>query len=260
MPGPRPVTLITGASSGIGAALAHEFASHGHELVLVARGETQLAAVADAIVQRGYARPHVFATDLTQPGATDRVAAMLHKAGLEPQFVVNDAGARLFGPATTLDRAGQLATIDLNVRGLTELSLRFAGSLERHRGGILNVGSVAGFMPRPGAAIYHATKAYVLSFSEALHRELAPTGVRVTALCPGPVQAEPGPGVQAGLLSRMLMRSASVVARAGYYRLMRGQRVVVPGAPNRLVTMLPRLLPRRLMLALTRASNRHLRH
>ena len=188
MSGLKPVTLITGASAGIGAALADEFADRGHDLVLVARREPPLGALADAIEKRGHSRPHVLAIDLALPDAGSRLGATLREAGLEPQFVVNNAGFGLLGPAAALDRAEQLSMIDLNVRVLTELSLRFTDSLERHRGGILNVASIAGFMPGPGMAVYHATKAYVLSFSEALHRELAPRGVRVTALCPGPVE------------------------------------------------------------------------
>ena len=118
------------------------------------------------------------------------IADELRTRGLEPNFVVNNAGFGLVGAAAELDRAEQLAMIDLNARALTDLSLRFIDSLARHRGGILNVASVASFLPGPGLAVYYATKAYVLSFSEALHHELKPKGMRVTALCPGPVATE----------------------------------------------------------------------
>jgi short-subunit dehydrogenase len=149
--------------------------------------------------------------------------------------------------------------IDLNVRVLTDLSLRFVDSLERHRGGILNVASVASFMPGPDMAVYHATKAYVLSFSEALHRELEPRGIRVTALCPGPVETEfiAQAGVPEGTFPRFLMRSAERVAREGYDGLMRGQRVVVPGSANKAATLLPRLLPRGIVLRMVRAFGRN---
>jgi short-subunit dehydrogenase len=145
--------------------------------------------------------------------------------------------------------------IDLNVRVLTDLSLRFVDSLVRHKGGILNVASVAGFMPGPGLAVYHATKAYALSFSEALHRELAPKGVRVTALCPGPVATEfqARAGMPEGQFPRLLARTAERVAREGYEGLMRGQRVVVPGSGNKIAALLPRLLPRGFMLRMMRA-------
>jgi uncharacterized protein len=186
----KPITLITGASAGIGAAFADVFADRGHELVLVARRAPQLKAVAGAIETRGRARPHVLVADLSQPDTPARIEAELKELGLAVQFLVNNAGFGLVGAAAKLERTRQLAMIDLNARVLTDLSLRFVPSLIEHRGGILNVGSLAGFMPGPGMATYHATKAYVLSFSEALYRELKPKGVHVTALCPGPVATE----------------------------------------------------------------------
>jgi len=132
------------------------------------------------------------------------------------------------------------------VRALTELSIAFADSLQRHRGGILNVASLAAFLPGPGMAVYYASKAYVLSFSEALHQELAGRGVRVTALCPGPVPTEfqARAGIPETYFPRILARSAERVARDGYNGLMRGKRLVVPGTENKVATFLPRLLPR----------------
>ena len=254
----KPVTLITGASAGIGAALAQVFAEKGHELVLVARRAPQLQALADAIVKSGRARPHIMTIELARADAGARIADELRQAGLEPEIVVNNAGFGLLGPAATLGRAEQLAMIDLNVRALTDLSLRFIDSIARHNGGILNVASVAGFMPGPGMAVYHATKAYVLSFSEALHRELKPKGVRVTALCPGPVETEfqARAGMPEGYFPRFLARTAERVAREGYDGLMRGKRVVVPGSDNKMAALLPRLLPRGLVLKLMRGFGR----
>ena len=141
--------------------------------------------------------------------------------------------------------------IDLNARALTDLSLRFVDSLARHRGGILNVASVASFMPGPGLAVYYATKAYVLSFSEALHHELKPKGIRVTALCPGPVATEfqSRAGMPKDYFPSMLDRSVERVARDGYDGLMAGKRVVIPGFPNRVLAFLPRITPRGMMLA-----------
>jgi hypothetical protein len=255
MPTLKPITLITGASAGIGAALADVFADHGHTLALVARRAPRLKSLADAIEERGHARPRVLAVDLARADATARIAEDLRESGHEPQFVVNNAGFGLLGPAASLDRNEQLAMIDLNVRVLTDLSLRFVDSLERHKGGILNVASVAGFMPGPGMAVYHATKAYILSFSEALHRELAPKGIRVTALCPGPVNTEfqARAGIPEGYFPRLLARSAERIAREGYDGLMRGRRVVVPGSDNKVAALLPRLLPRGLMLKMVSA-------
>jgi short-subunit dehydrogenase len=258
MAGRRPVALITGASAGIGAALAEVFAAHGHALVLVARRAAQLDALADAIAARGQARPHTIVLDLERPDAPGRIEEELREAGEEPQFVVNNAGFGLLGDAAGLDRQRQLAMIDLNVRVLTDLSLRFVESLARHNGGILNVASVAGFMPGPGMAVYHASKAYVLSFSEALHRELAPQGIRVTALCPGPVATEfmARAGIPEGYFPRLLARTAERVARDGYRGLMRNRRVVVPGTDNRVTALLPRLLPRAVVLGLLRAMQK----
>jgi short-subunit dehydrogenase len=256
----KPITLITGASAGIGAALANEFASQGHELVLVARRAPELDALADAIASHKGPRPWVVTLDLAQPDAGARLADILGDKGLEPQFVVNNAGFGLYGLAADLDRSAQLAMIDVNVRVLTDLSLRFAANMAKHRGGTLNVASVASFMPGPGMAVYHATKAYVLSLSEALSRELAPQGVRVTALCPGPVTTEfqDRAGIPKGKMPAILRLSAAEVARQGYAGLMQGRRVVVPGLGNRLLAALPRLLPRTLVLAMFEIDRRAL--
>ena len=248
----KPITLITGASAGIGAALAREFAKHGHEIVLVARRAAELAKVADGIAAAGGTRPHVLPIDLVQRGACDRIDQELAARGVEPAIVVNNAGFGLFGEAARLDRAAQLAMIELNVRTLTDLSLRFIDSLARHRGGILNVASLAAFVPGPSMAIYHASKAYVLSLSEALHHELEPKGIKVTVLCPGPVKTEfqERSGMVESLYPQFLTRSADRVARDGYRGFMGGRRVVIPGSHNRVLARLLRLLPRRIAIAM----------
>jgi uncharacterized protein len=246
----RPITLITGASAGIGAELARVFAEHGHELALVARREHRLVELADEIAGAGRPRPHVLRIDLEQPGAVTLLAAELIARDLEPANVVNNAGFGLVGQATRLDRSEQLAIIDLNVRALTELSLAFTDSVARHRGGILNVASLAAFLPGPGMAVYYASKAYVLSFTEALHHELKGRDVRVTALCPGPVATEFQ--ARAGLRKenvRILMLSARRVARIGYRGFMRGERVIVAGIGNRIVALLLRFIPHALLLS-----------
>ena len=246
-----PVTIITGASAGIGAELARVFARNGHALALVARRKDRLTALATEIAARGKPEPIVLAIDLSHRDAAAQIADALTASGLEPQYVVNNAGFGLIGPAAELDRAEQGNMIDLNIRTLTDLSLAFVDSLTRRQGGILNVASVAGFLPGPGMAVYYASKAYVLSFSEALHRELAPRGVRVTCLCPGPVATEfsARAGVIEGKAPALLTVSAARVADAGYRGLMRGRRVVVPGVANKIVSFLPRIMPRSLLLA-----------
>jgi short-subunit dehydrogenase len=252
----RPVTLITGASAGIGAALAHEFAANGHEVVLIARREDALVALADAIAAKGGIRPTVLRVDVAGVDAARGIAEALARRGLEPDIVVNNAGFGLLGAAAELDRAAQLAMIDLNARALTDLSLAFIESLERRKGGILNVASVAAFLPGPGMAVYYATKAYVLSFSEALHHELKSRGVRVTVLCPGPVPTEfqARAGVPGSVLPPLLTRTAEQVAKDGYRGLKEGRRVVVPGFVNKVVTVLARIVPHRLLLE---ATDRH---
>jgi short-subunit dehydrogenase len=252
MSGLRPITVITGASAGIGVELARIFARDGHALALVARREDRLQALADEIAATGAARPIVIAADVAAPGAAALIGAALAAQGAEPQYVVNNAGFGLVGTAATRDRAEQLAMIDLNVRALTELSLAFVDSLARHRGGLLNVGSMASFLPGPGMAVYYATKAYVLSFSEALHSELKHRGIRVTVLCPGPVPTEfaARAGVSGGLAPGFMTQSAVSVAAAGYRGLMRGQRTVVPGLVNKLVIAIIKFVPRRMLLRL----------
>ncbi len=245
------MTLITGASAGIGAELARVFASNGHRVVLVARRADRLTALSGEITAGGGAAPIVIACDLEQPDAGDKIAAALEAQGVELEYVVNNAGFGLFGHAIELNRAEQLGIISLNIRTMTDLSLRFSDQLIRNRGGILNVGSIAGFLPGPGMAVYYASKAYVLSFSEALHRELAPYGVRVTTLCPGPVPSEfqARAGFEPGFDSAILNVSASDVAKAGYRGLMANKRTVLPGLGIKIVPLLLRLFPRAFILA-----------
>jgi uncharacterized protein len=248
----KPIALITGASSGIGLELTRVFAAHGHELVLVARRQDRLDALADDIATTGHPRPTVLAVDLERRDGASVVAAELSSREREPAFVVNNAGFGLSGAAAALSRNEQLGMIDLNVRTLTELSLMFVDSLARHRGGILNVASVAAFLPGPGMAVYYATKAYVLSFSEALHRELSSRGVRVTALCPGtvPTEFQARSRMQLNAAARSLELPPDRVAQIGYDGLMRGKRVVIAGIGNKMAVSFLRFVPNALLLRL----------
>jgi uncharacterized protein len=245
------VTLITGASAGIGTELARVFASKGHRVAMVARREDRLTQLASEIAASGGAAPIVIPCDLTQPDAGDRIEAALSAAGVEVEYVVNNAGFGLFGHAIKRDRVEQLNMIAVNIRALTDLSLRFSDQLIKNRGGILNLGSIAGFLPGPGMAVYYASKAYVLSFTEAMRAELAPHGVRVTVVCPGPVPSEfqARAGFNPGFDSTILNVSPAEVARQGYEGLMANKRAVLPGLGIKMVPFMLRLFPRSFILA-----------
>ena len=245
------VTLITGASAGIGTELARVFASNGHRVALVARREDRLTKLAAEITAAGGSAPIVIACDLGETDACDRIEAALTAAGVEVEYVVNNAGFGVFGDAVKRDRAEQLNVIAVNIGALTDLSLRFSEQLIRNRGGILNLGSIAGFLPGPGMAVYYASKAYVLSFTEALRAELGPRGVRVTVVCPGPVPSEfqARAGFAPGFDSTILNVSAAEVARQGYQGLMANRRAVLPGLGIKMVPFMLRLLPRSFILA-----------
>jgi len=245
------VTLITGASAGIGAELARVFASKGHRVALTARREDRLNQLASEITVAGGAAPIVIACDLTLPEAGDRIEAALAAAGVEVEYVVNNAGFGLFGHAIRRDRAEQLNMIAVNIRALTDLSLRFAEQLISNRGGLLNIGSIAGFLPGPGMAVYYASKAFVLSFTEAMRGELGPRGVRVTVVCPGPVPSEfqARAGFNPGFDSTVLNVSAAEVARQAYQGLMADKRAVLPGLGIKMVPFMLRLFPRSFILA-----------
>jgi short-subunit dehydrogenase len=260
----KPVTLITGASAGIGAELARVFARQGFELALVARREDRLSALADALEDEGPGRPEVFAIDLQAGNGTEELAQALAQRALRPEIVVNSAGFGLLGAATRLDRERQLAMVDLNVRVLTDLSLRFIDGMTTPQTGIIkgiiNMGSLAGFLPGPGMAVYHACKAYVLSFSLALHRELKPRGITVTVACPGPVrtQFQEVSGIATDRLPRRLVRSAERVARDTYAGFIAGRRQVIPGFANKVVATLPHFLSRGRILDMVEAHQRAL--
>ena len=185
---PRPATLITGASAGLGAEFARQCARRGEELVLVARRRDRLDALAAEI-----GNAHVIVADLAEPGAATRVVGEVVSRGMWVETLINNAGFGLAGRFAELPLARQLEMIDLNIRALTELSFVVINDMVLKGGGaILNVASTAAFQPGPGMAVYFATKAYVLCFTEALHEEWKARGIRVTALCPGPTATEFG--------------------------------------------------------------------
>jgi short-subunit dehydrogenase len=249
----RRVTVITGASGGIGADLARVFASHGHDLVLIARSHAPLETLAGEIEASGRPRPLVLAFDLLERGAPAQIAAALKAAGAAPEILVNNAGFGLIGPAAELDPAGQLAILDLNIRSVVDLTLQLLPAIRAARGKILNVASVAAYFPGgPGMAAYYASKSFILSFSLALSQELRAHGVTVSALCPGYTktgfQARAGFGPKLGL-TRFPSTSAMQVAEAGYAGLIAGRREVVPGFFNKLSVLLLPFLPKPVVLA-----------
>jgi short-subunit dehydrogenase len=250
------VTLITGASGGIGEALAYVAARAGRKLVLVARSAEGLQKVADAIASNGHARPETIAMDLGEPRAVDRLAEELGKRGFSVVELVNNAGYGLSGPVDQLDRADQLGIVDLNIRALTDLTIRFLPEIVAAHGGILNIASTAAYQPGPYMSIYYASKAYVLFFSEALNYELKGR-VRVTALCPGPTptgfRTRANLGRDGNRLSLLPQTSAEKVAEAGWRGFEVGRRVVIPGLFNKLTAFLGPRMPRSQVLAMAAA-------
>ena len=252
----RRVTLITGASGGIGAGLARVFARHRHDLALVARGRGKLEPLADEIAASGRPRPLVLVFDLIEQGAATEIAAALEAAGATPEILVNNAGFGLAGEAARLDPAEQLAIVDLNIRAVVEITLCFLSAIRAARGKILNVASVAAYFPGgPGMAAY-ASKSFILSFSLALSQELPSQGVTVSALCPGytktDFQARAGFGPNMDL-ARLPASTAMEVAEAGYAGLIAGRREIVPGSLNKLsISLLPFLPKTRILAVISR--------
>ena len=241
---PRPVTLITGASAGLGAEFARQCAARGENLVLVARRRDRLEALRAELG----GNVTIIDADLAPAGAHDALLGRLAAEGLEVELLINNAGFGLSGPVAGQAAERHCEMIDLNVRALTALTRAvLPGMLARGHGGILNVASTAAFQPGPYMAVYYATKAYVLSFTEALHQELKGTGIKVTALCPGPTATEFFDVAKVkGLLPRLAADAPGVV-RAGLKGLDRNRAIVIPGGRNRLLAQGSRFLPRAAM-------------
>lgn len=252
----RGTVLVTGASSGIGADLARAFARSGRDLALVARSRERLEELARELVAAHGVHVRVVVSDLASPGAAGAIEAELRSDGLEVDTLVNNAGFGLRGSFVELDPGGQRDMIQVNVGALTELCRVFAQDMVRRgTGEILNVAGLAGVMPGPGMAVYCATKAYVLSFTQALASELRGTGVTVTCLSPGPTETRFGD--TAGFAALRLFRvsapmSSGRVAAAGLSALERGADLEVPGWRNRLLAASVRLVSTRTAAAIAR--------
>lgn len=237
----RPITLITGASAGLGAEFARQCRARGDELVLVARRRDRLEALAAEL-----GSCHVVAADLARPDSAAKLLADVAGLGLEVETLINNAGFGAAGAFVESPPERLLEMIDLNVRSLTELCrLALPPMLERRRGFILNVASTAAFQAGPWSAVYYATKAYVLSFSEALYEESKGKGVHVSALCPGPTATEffEVAGSPNGRLAKMATDPKAVVA-AGLAGLSRNRPITVPGVANKVGAFGTRLMPR----------------
>lgn len=243
--------VVTGASSGIGEEFAREFSRRGYQLVLVARRADRLRSLAESLG----GNTHVLPVDLSSPAERATLPDQVSALGLVTEILVNNAGMSNLGPVAASDPEAELRLIEVDVSAVVDLCSRFVpGMVERGRGAVLNVASVGAFGPVPGQATYGAAKAFVLSYTDAMRQELHGTGVTAATLCPGPVRTGFGEGM--GIpdeeaeksLPKFLWREADEVAKAGIDGLASGKRVIVPGAPNRVASVINHHLPRRLLL------------
>ena len=250
--GDGQTALVTGASGGIGRDLAECFAEDGYDLILVARSEATLKQEAERLAGNFGVKAVPIAIDLVEHGSGRRLADAVAERGLPVDVLVNDAGYGAAGAFDASDASNQLGMIDLNVRALVELTHAFwPQMLARRRGGVLNVASTAAFQPGPLMAVYYASKAFVLSFSEALWREAQGTGVHVSCLCPGPTASRfrERAGTGATRLTTLGTPVSSMsVAKAGHQAFQKNQRVLITGARNRVLARLVPFLPRRTVL------------
>jgi short-subunit dehydrogenase len=256
-PSPNSTALITGASSGIGAEIARELAARGHGVTLVARREERLSELASELSSKHGVRAEKLASDLTDPQARDALATRIHELGLEVGVVVNNAGFGGGGRLARADRQYLVQMVRLNCEALVDLQSRHLPEMiERGAGAVLNIASTAAFQPMPGTAVYGATKAFVLSLSEAAHAELKGTGVSVTAVCPGPVKTEfieaAGLDDAAESLPGVFWTPVDTVAREAVEGAAKGKRVVVPGVLNRAGAITGQHAPRALALPLVK--------
>jgi len=260
-PAPDRTAVVTGASSGIGAAIARDLVARGHGVTLVARSADKLAALAEELSTAGV-RAEVLACDLSDRAARAELLGRVEALGLTADLLVNNAGLSTLGPVAKSDPEAEVNMIEVDVVALADLTSRFLpGMVERGRGGILNVASTAAFQPLPGQAGYGACKAFVLSYTRSLGGELRGTGVSATALCPGPVDT--GFGETAGFskedaesaLPSFMWETPEAVARCGIDALAKGHPVAIPGPANRAAAMFAHLTPKQLLVPLL--ASRH---
>ncbi len=252
-----PLAVITGASTGIGRELALECAKHGYDLILVARSTPALQKVADEVKAGTGRTSQVVSLDLTEPAAAQTLFDLLTPIQSDVEMLVNNAGFGLLGFFHELDTAAQIDMIQLNVAALTHLTRLFLpGFIARAtKCYVMNVASTAAFQPGPLMAVYYATKAYVVSFSEAIHNEVKDKGVIVTAVCPGPTRTEfqDRAGMNASkLFSGGNIMDAAEVAAQGYRAMMAGRSLIITGRLNSLMALSVRLVPRQFAASMAR--------
>lgn len=243
----RPVALITGASSGIGKALAENFAEHGYDVVLSARSVAKLEAARGELQKRFGILAHVIPADLESAGGAAELHAEVKRRGLTLSALANNAGYGTFGEFKDMSLNSQLGMMQLNMTSLVALAHLFLPDLIATKGKMLNTASTAAFQPGPYMAVYYATKAFVLSFSEALAAELAESGVSVTALCPGPTASgfqDKAAMHHSAMVKGKRLPTSEDIARKGFRAMLRGRRVYVPGLKNWILAQLPRFSPR----------------
>ena len=252
--------LVTGASSGIGLELAKCFAADKSNLILVARSTAALEKLAAELRSEHQIEAHVITADLTRPESSQIIFDELKGRKISVDVLVNNAGFGLHGGFAELPLKRQLEIVQVNVAALIALTgLFLPGMIQRRRGGILNVGSVAGFLPGPNMAVYYASKAFVLSFSEALHEELRNTGICVTNLCPGPTESNFSQVARSHRIreNRVQKMSAASVAQIGHTDFRRDRCLSVPGAQNKILAVVgSKILPRAVARKLVKHYNK----
>jgi short-subunit dehydrogenase len=259
MPPTKAVALITGASLGLGREYARLFAADGHDVVLVARTESKLRELATELEKKPGVKAHVLVEDLGDAAAPDRILEAVQKLGLEIEFLVNNAGFGSNGSFWKLDVARETEMVQVNVTALLRLTRLFLPQMvKRGHGRVLNIASTAAFVPGPFMATYYASKAFVVSHSEALAYELRGTGVTVTAHCPGATQTEFArtAGNDTSVLFKLAVADARHVASHGYRAMLAGRVVSIYGVMNWLLVQSQRLAPRALLRAIAARLNR----
>ena len=251
----RETALITGASSGIGLDLAQLMAPD-FDLIITARNQSELEKIARELEASHGNHVHVIPADLSQPEAPEQLFSEIARRGLPVDVLINNAGFGLYGPFAESDPKASLAMVEVNIAALTALTrLALPGMIERKRGRIMNVASTAGFQPGPLMAVYYATKAYVIMFSEAIANELKGSGVSVTCFCPGATATKFAgrANMEESRLFKMGAMKSIEVAKAGYKGMMAGKGMVIPGLLNKTIAMSVRFSPRKLVTAISRS-------